>query len=582
MNRKRNHLHKLIALVGFAYIWGCEAPGLLESTFSKPVQQVDLDRVAQMPNAPEPYQSEDWYQKARDLDAYLYDTTTSGPYQPFIWTDHAERNFPEVAYGLYTAVGDVRQGPDKNNGEAHEAICMLGSINGSTLVGIDKSNQDGRNYVSATRNYFNRANGWNIIMNFTNKSAHVGGGYGNDFWYDVFNNVLFYAVAYHYPETPGFRELQRTIADQFYKADSVMGNNYSYSYFDFGQMQPGTNHIPPQEDAAAGFAYLLYNAYIKYGDDRYLEAAKHALSVIYSQKDSRFWEILMPFGAYTAVRMNAEEGMDYDPTILLDWTFDGTATNREGWGVVNGHWGNYDAYGLVGSTIDRGGYGFLMNTFDLAWPLVPLVRYDQRYAHTVGKWLLNASNAARLCYAYNIPDSLQAVPDHKAITKNLIGYEGLIHHSTYPGLEGKTPVAQGDGPLWAPGNPPETMFSIYGSSHVGVYGAIIRATNVEKILQLNCLATDLYPKGKAYPTFLYYNPYEEAKEVMLAVGSQPVDVYDAVRRKIIISQATVSTSVTLDPDAAAVLVLIPAGAKLTQEGHRLLADGVVIDYRFGE
>nr|HPR01846.1 hypothetical protein [Saprospiraceae bacterium] len=83
MNRKRNHLHKLIALVGFAYIWGCEAPGLLESTFSKPVQQVDLDRVAQMPNAPEPYQSEDWYQKARDLDAYLYDTTTSGPYQPF-------------------------------------------------------------------------------------------------------------------------------------------------------------------------------------------------------------------------------------------------------------------------------------------------------------------------------------------------------------------------------------------------------------------------------------------------------------------------------------------------------------------
>ena len=139
MNRKRNHLHKLIALVGFAYIWGCEAPGLLESTFSKPVQQVDLDRVAQMPNAPEPYQSEDWYQKARDLDAYLYDTTTSGPYQPFIWTDHAERNFPEVAYGLYTAVGDVRQGPDKNNGEAHEAICMLGSINGSTLVGIDNA-----------------------------------------------------------------------------------------------------------------------------------------------------------------------------------------------------------------------------------------------------------------------------------------------------------------------------------------------------------------------------------------------------------------------------------------------------------
>ncbi|MEZ4895576.1 MAG: hypothetical protein R2806_01985 [Saprospiraceae bacterium] len=303
---------------------------------------------------------------------------------------------------------------------------------------------------------------------------------------------------------------------------------------------------------------------------------------LYSQKESRFWEILMPFGAYTSARLNAEEGMDYDPTVLPNRTFDGTATNREGWGVITGHRGDYDVGGPVGSTIDRGGYGFLMNTFDLAWPLVPMVRYDQRYARTVGKWILNASNAARLCYAYNTPDSLQAVPDHKSITKNLIGYEGLIHHSTYPGLEGKTPVAQGDGPLWAPGNPPESMFSIYGSSHVGVYGAIIRPTNVEKILQLNCLATDMYPKGKSYPTYLYYNPYAEVKTVTIEVGAQPVDIYDAVTRKIISNQVSQSTTIDLAPDAAAVLILLPAGAKLTQEGYHLLADGVVIDYRFGE
>ncbi|MEZ4895575.1 MAG: hypothetical protein R2806_01980 [Saprospiraceae bacterium] len=118
---KRNDLHKLIALAGFAYIWGCEAPGLLESTFSKPVEQVALPRVEQMPNAPAPYQWEDWHQKAIDLDTYLYDTASSGPYQPFIWTDRAQRNFPEVAYGLYMAVGDVRRGPIFHRGVNMEA-----------------------------------------------------------------------------------------------------------------------------------------------------------------------------------------------------------------------------------------------------------------------------------------------------------------------------------------------------------------------------------------------------------------------------------------------------------------------------
>ena len=49
-----------------------------------------------------------------------------------------------------------------------------------------------------------------------------------------------------------------------------------------------------------------------------------------------------------------------------------------------------------------------------------MVRYDPRYARAVGKWVLNASNAARFCYAYDMPDSLQAIPQYKALTKNVI------------------------------------------------------------------------------------------------------------------------------------------------------------------
>ena len=77
----------------------------------------------------------------------------------------------------------------------------------------------------------------------------------------------------------------------------------------------------------------------------------------------------------------------------------------------------------------------------------------------------------------------------------------------------KGPVAQGDGPLWVPGkNPEESQFSVYGSGHVGIFGSIIRTTNVAGILQLNLLATDFF-HDKAYPSFLYYNPYATAKTI---------------------------------------------------------------------
>lgn len=98
------------------------------------------------------------------------------------------------------------------------------------------------------------------------------------------------------------------------------------------------------------------------------------------------------------------------------------------------------------------------------------------------------------CIIHMIFRIVQALPDKKSITKNAIAYEGLIKESNYDQYKGKTPFAQGDGPQWAKGMPPETMFSIYGSGHVGFFGGTIQTTNIEKILLLDCLATDMYKK----------------------------------------------------------------------------------------
>jgi hypothetical protein len=558
----------------------CKAPAPPFEPAAGPVTQIAVPRIEAMPNQPKPYKLKDWKKAARDFDRLAYDFSAKGDFWPLIWIDTMGRNFKEPTFGMYTALGDVREGPKVNNGENHEALGALGSIVGATLVGIDKSRQDGRNYVRMARNYFNRDNGWNVIMNFTNKGAHIGGGYGNDYWYEVHNNVLFYAVGNFYPKEEGFPEIMRAIADQFYRSDSVLGKNYSHSFFDFKTMTPHKNHIPAQEDVAAGYAFILYAAHQKFDDAKYLRAARNALDVLYGQKENRNYEAMMPFGAYVGARMNAELGTQYDLRRFLDWTFDGSAVGREGWGVLADNWGGYDVSGLVGSTVHNGGYGFAMNTFDLAWPLTALVRYDQRYARAVGKWLLNAANAARLFYPGEIPDSLQALPHRKAVTKGVIAYEGLIKESIYPEHKGKTPFAQGDGPLWEKRMPPESMFSVYGSGHVGILGGVVQPTDVEQILQIDCRATDMFSRYESYPTYLFYNPYPQQKTVTMDAGEKPVDLYDAVNRRILRRGVKGRTTFDVGADAARLLVLVPSGSTYKQENGKLLAGGVPVDFRY--
>ena len=546
-----------------------------------PVIQRSIPRVEKMPNHPKPYAWKDWKQTTLDFDKYVFDLNKKGENMPLVWMDKAGRNFPETTFGMYTAIGDVRMGPAVNNGENHEALGAMGAVLSAALVGIDKRRQDGNNYVGMLRNYFNSDNGWNVIMNFTNKGAHIGGGYGNDFWYEVHNNVLFYCVADLYPKEKDFQNIQRTIADQFYRSDSIMGSNYSYSFFDFKNMKPGTSQIPTQEDVAGGYAFVLYSAWIKFGDEKYLRAAKNAMNVLYNQKENRFYEAMMPVAAYVGARMNEEVGTNYDIQRFLDWTFDGTAVGREGWGVLADNWNGYDVSGLAGSTVHNGGYGFLMNTFDLMMPMSALVRYDQRYARAVGKWALNASNAARFCYPYEMPDSLQAIPQLKAVTGKVIAYEGVIKESVYPEFKGISPFAQGDGPLWHPGMPQETMFSVYGSGHVGLFGGTLQKTEVPEILQIDCRATDFYRRDQAHPTYLYYNPYNVVKTVQISLGNPKVDIYDTVSRTILKRNTSGNFRFGVPADGVRVLVLIPAGKKYVAEKDALKVDGVVVDYRYG-
>ncbi len=578
-----NNISKSIFFVVSLLLAAC-SPSKFD--IATPIQQESINRVEEMPNLPQPFKIIDFNEMAKNYDKLVYDPNQTGKYWPLIWKDNSRKNVDQETYGIYTAMGDIRQGVEHHDGIFHESLASIGSVLGGSLVGVDKSKQDGENYVGMLKNYFNSETEWNIMMNNTcPEVAQLGGGYARDWWYDVYPNVMLYAVADIYPEEKGYEPILRSVADKFYEADVVLDGNYSYSFFNYATMEPTKNWICAQEDVAAGHAYVLYSAYQKFQDPKYLEGAKSSLEALLNQKESRFYEILMPFGAYVAARLNAEQGTNYDFSNILDWTFDGSSVCRKGWGVLVDNWNGYDVSGIVGSTVHNGGFGFLMNTYDTMWPLVPMVRYDQRYANTIGKWMLNAANASRLFYPNEIPDDHQTIPEEKVHTKGVLAYEGLIKSSHYEEeglyLDLKAPVAIGDGMKWNKDNPKVSQFSVYGSGHVGIAGSIISRTNVENILQLDLLVTDFY-KNESYPSYLYYNPNPEVKEVIISTGEQELKIYDAIQRAFIAKNVTGSFTFKISKENSSLLVFVPQDAKISEKDGKLYAGDIVIDYNYSK
>jgi hypothetical protein len=283
-----------------------------------------------------------------------------------------------------------------------------------------------------------------------------------------------------------------------------------------------------------------------------------------------YYEVLLPYGALTAARLNAEQGREYDTDRLLNWCF-GVSDCRGGWGVTVGNWGGFDCDGLLGSIDDRGGYAFAMNTFAQAGALTPLPRYDTRYARAIGKWMLNLANAARLFYPGALPSGHETSGFWKGDPQHVIGYEGLRRQ-----WKGRSPCATGDPVAMKWG--PKTDLGLYGSGYVGLLGALVRPTNVRGILQLDCLATDSFG-GRAYPTFLCYNPYADERSFDFVVRPEASDLYDAVTHQFVKRNVRDKAALTLPADSACVIVIVPAGGDRAREGNRMLVNGVVVDWR---
>jgi len=552
-------------------------PTVKDTQAAEASPQIRIARIEQMPNLPQPFKMRDWKQVARDYDALVFDRNARGRFLPLIWEDRTHATSDLDGFGLYTVVGDPRQGPAVNPGQ-HEAVNCLAAVVGASLVGIDKRRQDGHDYVRMCERYFspNDRGGLDVFGNTASLSPGTG-----SMWYLLFPNMLAFFLADCYPDHGRLEEYVRRSADTIAELVPALEKGRWYTGYDFVCREPVFNGRWREGDAIAGVAWIEYMAWARLGERKYLDAARRAMNTLDDFDRSTFYEVLLPYGVTLAARMNAEQGCDYDAAQLLNWCLDGSTACRPGWGVVVGNWGGYDVSGLQGSITDGGGYAFAMNTFELAAALAPLPRYDARYARAIGKLLLNAANAARLFYTDALPSQNQTCYEQRESFRDVIAYEGLRRVGLRPQDASVTPCACGDplGGRWGKQDYVSDL-SLYGSSHVGLMAAVIERTSDETILQVNCLKTDFFHE-EAYPTFLYYNPYEETREIHVDVGGRPVDLYDAVQHTFVARRAMGKTSLQLAPDSAALIVLTPVGGRLTRDGHTMLIDGVPVDYNGG-
>jgi len=368
---------------------------LVVPSISRPggAASLSVPAIDAMPDLPESLVLRDWRKVARGFDALAFDFDAQGEHLPLIWWWDGRGKPPRRVFAFPSYVGDTRQ---LRGSDHFESIPALGAVLGATWAGIDKSDQGGRNWVEMLKGHFHRTGEVGLYTNNPD-------GFGGSFWYQLLPNLLFFQIYDRYRDDPEMREQLVEVARHWRNAVIALGAgpdslpDFNHTGFDFRRGTADDDLGWREPDAAAGVAWLEYMAHVVEGKPEFLEAARWSMDFLESREENPFYEILLPYGAYLAARMNAEQGTTYDTGKLINWVFDGDCPRR--WGVLRDNWNGTPVHGLMGAVNEGHEYAFAMNTWLAPAVMIPLVRYDARWARAMGKWLLHVAVNSRHFYA---------------------------------------------------------------------------------------------------------------------------------------------------------------------------------------
>lgn len=549
----------LLSIVLIVSLTGCSV-GKPNQMNKEAEYQKDIARVSRYEsNIPSNYKFFDYKERALKLDELMFDKSATGQYLPLIWEDSTYQSFGIPAY-----VGDGRMHKDG----AQEAVTAIAAVLSATLLGVDKSNQDGINYVEQLSAFYSEEE--KIVLNNPSGNSET-----TSMWYLIYPAILFTQVSLHYPEETELRAQALSNIESWYQAYLVMReeNSFDYTGFNFKTNEPYKNGVWTEPDSAAGIALLLYYGYELTGNQDYLDASNYCIQFLTEYFGSPLYEALLYFGPYLASMYNAKYETNFNVEDMINDVLNGNSIPRGGWGSMAGNWGDYSMSGLMGSTSDGGGYAFAMNTFTAAYAMSPVAKYDTRYASSLGKWYLNVIGNSRYFFADQTNIENQSVGRSEKATEfneavnSIVPYEGIRKSQN-----SKTPWFGGDPTVygWA-----ETDFSLYSGAHIGVMASIVEETNVEAILRINLNKADLFSQD--FDTYLMYNPYSEDKNVVYQKTSdETVDLYNSITKEYIARDVSGEQEITIPAEDSVVIVELPVGSTIEHSGRSYLVDGKVI------
>ncbi len=546
--------------------------------------QKNISRVNSFPTFPNNYKYIDYEEMAKEFDALAFsfaynpdvklpayissDPTTWSPMG--YWLDQPrqpstynplETGYLRRTFGLPTYVGDNRV-----LSSGSEAIVTIGSVLGSTFVGLDKQTQtfNDTTYDFVEMTFASYDTGSKLVHNY--------GVQGQSFWYDLFPQILFARLFDYYRDTPFMREMVLNGADQWLAAlpNFVVDGEPNYEFVGYNVVlhSPTTTggHIEPPN---GGLAFIFYSAYEITKDEKYLDGCKEVLDYLQTYQKNPNYEALTDYAPYVAAVLNQKYGTDYDISKFIDFVFDNDSNFRAGWAVMNDSFGNYPMHGLVGQV---GDYAFAMNSFHLPTTLMPLVKYEPRYATALGKYMLNVVSNSRVFFPQEHDLNHQTMNTYLPFDpQGIIVYEGF--RKNWAGING---YAMGDA---------TAMFaqpcdlSLYSSVFLGGMGALVSKTDVNGILQIDLNATDSFGNND-YPTYMFYNPYDEDKVVTFKGFNDNYDLFDLTANSVFGRDLQGKVRISLPKESALVLKVLPANSFLKHRGDTIyLGENIIAKKR---
>jgi hypothetical protein len=556
--------------------------------------QIDIPWVAKMPRLPQPLHVIDWKQTAADYYRLAFDPSANGRNLPAVDVSGDRKHFGCPAY-----LTPGRK-PAVNNGEA---ITCLAGVAGAQLVGLDMRAYQGVDWAADCRRWFDEVDGV-----YQDRIGQRGGNVSHVI-YGYWPLTLGAMITDLNREDPEYR---RNIDRQFAFLLQMAKDMGCPDHPDLKQgYDIATRKVRPigvdwNPGNASCLAWMLYAGFQWTGNREYLECAKAALR--WQLKNPGRYEISHAMGPLVMARINAEQGENFDMAWMMDNWF-GDYTRLPGfvhqWAITHGTKLNgMTCDGLDGAwwrtPDDNGFYVFSMGSYQAPAWLLPAVRYDQRFARSVARYALNAANSCRFFLGIDLDtdhqdhlDWRKSLPDGKGFLFSYEGFRTEAHHAD--AIHGFRPYATGD-PIalfsrkYEKTNAPQywadkKQFSadsqniaLYMGHHLGFLGSIFNATEITGIIAWDLVKTDYY-RARCYPTFLIYNPYEQARTISFEVGAAACDLYDTITGQYIRRDVKGKQPLEIEADHALVLVLAPAGGVMVRDGSKLKINDVVVNYR---